>query len=751
MSPVRFLSSLALLKAALWWCAALAAPQGLVAQGSLEEEPEGSVSFGVWHRAVRWRGDPPARLEPAEVLERARGQLVLGRPARAKELLDGHPIERSSELWPEAAALIAAAEFRLGNYERAGRYYAALAARSVGVRRGILEARAGVAFEEAGLLRAAARYYRDARRRLGEIGGWLALREARLTEDTARASRLLRRTAGLPLEAVARARSAALSRAGDPLAAEQALSDAGLQGEAAELALSRGDTLRARRLFLEALRVGPGFLTVGAARRLAPLLGAEPEDPVLEAAAFFRQSRAPQDAWRLLRRALERAGVEQASPELLFSAGQVLEDLGRGGEALALYTRAASREGEVSVRAAYAAARLVLRLRGGEAGSRALAAFAEDHPQHSLAASALLLAANSRAQARRWGEAEKLYRRLLELHPDHPASLEARLRLGDRAAELGRLDEAAGWYLEAARGEGNAALAARDRLARTRLMQGDTAAAREIWTALAREDSLGYYGLIARDAAGLPGPVIDPPQLGEPEPKVLVTLAQLNLLDAAGMESEAQTLIDTFASASTASELLTFAEALLGGKRTALAISLGWRAARELTLNDPRVLRVVFPWPWRDLIEAEARKFDLDPYLLVALIRQESNFRPAVVSRAGAVGLMQLLPSTAAETASRLGVPWERDLLTVPDANLHLGAAHLAALTRRYRGEIVWALASYNAGSRPVDRWRALPGAEDPAAFVDRIPYPETRGYVQAVVRDRALYRALYCCADSGR
>ncbi|GIW52941.1 MAG: hypothetical protein KatS3mg081_2296 [Gemmatimonadales bacterium] len=752
MQPIRLAVALALAEVVLFCCALAIVPPDLLAQGSAEEEPAGVGSSGFWHRAVRWREVPPERLEPSEVLSRAKAQLVLGRPARAKELLDRRPIGRQSELWPAAAALIALAEFRLGNYERSGRYYAALARRTAGVRRGILEARAGLAFEKAGLDRVAARHYRRARIELPEVAGWLALREARLTADTARALSLLRRARGLPAELVARAKGSALLKAGDPVGAERALAEAGLKAEAAQVALARGDTVRARRFFVEALREGDGSLTAESARRMVSLLDPEDEAAVLMAAGFFRRARAPRDAWLLLSRALEQSGAEKASAELLFSSAQVLEELGRAREALPLYRQAASLRGEVAVRAAYAAARLVLRIRGSDAGSRELAAFAESHPDHSLAGSALLLAANSKARARLWSEAEKLYRRLLELHPDHPASQEARLRLGDRAAELRRFEEAAAWYLEAARGEGNIALAARDRLARTRLAQGDTTAAVEIWTALARDDSLGYYGLIAREAAGLPDPAIDPPQLNAPpEPRAGFTLAQLNVLDAIGLEGEARALIDNFVAASTASELLSFAEGLLGGKRTSLAISLGWRAAQELTLNDPKVLRVVFPWPWRDLIEAEARKFDLDPYLLAALIRQESSFRPAVVSRAGAVGLMQLMPSTAAETASRLGLPWDRELLTIPDANLHLGAAHLAALTRRYRGEMIWALAAYNAGSRPVDRWRRLPGAENPLVFVDRIPYPETRNYVQAVVRDRAVYRALYSSADTGR
>jgi soluble lytic murein transglycosylase len=76
--------------------------------------------------------------------------------------------------------------------------------------------------------------------------------------------------------------------------------------------------------------------------------------------------------------------------------------------------------------------------------------------------------------------------------------------------------------------------------------------------------------------------------------------------------------------------------------------------------------------------------------------------------------------------------------------NLHLGASHLAALLRRFKGRVEVAVAAYNAGATPVTRWLKRPGAEDPDQFIEQIPYPETRAYVRAVLRNRGLYRALY-------
>ena len=156
------------------------------------------------------------------------------------------------------------------------------------------------------------------------------------------------------------------------------------------------------------------------------------------------------------------------------------------------------------------------------------------------------------------------------------------------------------------------------------------------------------------------------------------------------------------------------------------------------------VLRAIWLWPNRAAVEAEAAEFGIDPFLLVAIVRQESVFDVEALSRAGARGLAQLLPGTAALTARGLDVTYYPDWITVPDLNLHLGAAHLAELLRRFGGRVDAAVAAYNAGPRPVARWLERPGASDPDQFLELIPYQETRGYVRAVLRNRELYRALY-------
>jgi soluble lytic murein transglycosylase len=152
----------------------------------------------------------------------------------------------------------------------------------------------------------------------------------------------------------------------------------------------------------------------------------------------------------------------------------------------------------------------------------------------------------------------------------------------------------------------------------------------------------------------------------------------------------------------------------------------------------------VYPWPNRDAVRAEAAEFQLDPALFAGLVRQESVFDAEARSPAGARGLAQLLPTTAAQLARGLDVAFAPDWLAVPDLNLHLGAAHLARLLARYAPRVDAAIAAYNAGTRPVDRWLERHDGTDPDEFLELIPYRETRAYVRSVLRNRALYAALY-------
>ena len=155
--------------------------------------------------------------------------------------------------------------------------------------------------------------------------------------------------------------------------------------------------------------------------------------------------------------------------------------------------------------------------------------------------------------------------------------------------------------------------------------------------------------------------------------------------------------------------------------------------------------KLLFPQPyWADLT-ANSQKNGLDPYLVASLIRQESEFNAGVVSHANAWGLMQLLPSVGKSAAKKEGIKhFDANMLLNPMTNLQLGTLNLREVMDRFGGQAEYALAAYNAGDVPVRQWLAAGDYKDVAEFVESIPYTETREYVQAILRNREIYHALY-------
>jgi soluble lytic murein transglycosylase len=154
---------------------------------------------------------------------------------------------------------------------------------------------------------------------------------------------------------------------------------------------------------------------------------------------------------------------------------------------------------------------------------------------------------------------------------------------------------------------------------------------------------------------------------------------------------------------------------------------------------------LLFPQPyWSDLV-SDSQRNGVDPYLVASLVRQESEFNAGAVSHASAYGLMQLLPSVGKSMAKKQGVKgFNANQLLNPATNLQLGTANLKLVLDRFGGQVEYALAAYNAGDVPVRQWMSVGDYKDIPEFVESIPYTETREYVQAILRNREMYRALY-------
>jgi soluble lytic murein transglycosylase len=177
-----------------------------------------------------------------------------------------------------------------------------------------------------------------------------------------------------------------------------------------------------------------------------------------------------------------------------------------------------------------------------------------------------------------------------------------------------------------------------------------------------------------------------------------------------------------------------------------LAAKWGWHAeAIRLValIEEFDDLALRFPTPYHDEVMFAAQERDLDPAWIYSVMRRESAFAARAQSASGALGLMQLMPATAALTAQHAGLPTPigSEVLDVK-RNIQLGSAYLREMLDRFGGNEVVATAAYNAGPQRVYQWLPRQGHITPDAWVETIPYYETRDYVKAVLAYRAVYEA---------
>ncbi len=156
------------------------------------------------------------------------------------------------------------------------------------------------------------------------------------------------------------------------------------------------------------------------------------------------------------------------------------------------------------------------------------------------------------------------------------------------------------------------------------------------------------------------------------------------------------------------------------------------------------VWHVLFPLRYEHELRAAADEESLDPALVAALILQESTFDSAALSRAGARGLMQVMPATGRRIARATGTRFRRAALHDPRTSLDFGTRYLRQMSDRFAGAIEKVLAAYNAGPHRVDAWTAARGETSTEEFIEGIPFSETRSYVMIILANRDEYRRIY-------
>lgn len=151
-----------------------------------------------------------------------------------------------------------------------------------------------------------------------------------------------------------------------------------------------------------------------------------------------------------------------------------------------------------------------------------------------------------------------------------------------------------------------------------------------------------------------------------------------------------------------------------------------------------RLVKLIFPTEYFELIKKNSK--DLDPLIVISLMRQESAFNPHATSSVGAKGLMQLMPATAKRFNKKVKVKHLSD----PEINIAIGTKYLKLLVDRFEGNLIYTLASYNAGEHRIDRWRKeIFRNNDPLSTIESIPYEETRNYVKLIYRNNFFYNIL--------
>ncbi len=375
-------------------------------------------------------------------------------------------------------------------------------------------------------------------------------------------------------------------------------------------------------------------------------------------------------------------------------------------------------------------------------------------PGSELAPGAMLRVGKIFEELHQLDSARAQYRQLAARYPGSDAAEDARFRIPWTLF-------AARNYRIAADGFQSAAARAKDPVnrdmgeywrARALEKAGDSGGARAIFEKLADSTDSNYYPELASRRVATSRP--DLPAASAPDPRSDVTpavsgvaefhLARLQALRALGIKELQPDELKALAEGSSSIEMRRF---VLAGYASADAwydaIVTATHMEKSGQISHDVAERVRYPRAYWDLFSSASTRLALDPYLVLALSRQESLFNPRATSSSNARGLMQLIPSTARKMASQQGMDTDQIRLYDPSVNVQLGTTYLKNLFEMFHGDAFHSVAAYNAGENAVSKWIAKsPGPDD--EWVENIAYKETRDYVKKVIGGRREYLLLY-------
>ncbi len=378
-----------------------------------------------------------------------------------------------------------------------------------------------------------------------------------------------------------------------------------------------------------------------------------------------------------------------------------------------------------------------------EKETEAIAVFESLHrinPESSWAAKSLLKAANLSYYRDETQKARRLYRLITEKHPGKEEARQSAWSLGWIHYREGEYAKAAEIFSDQAWEKGED----RERFlywyARASQKAGDKPGALFAFGEIA-ESPITYYSVLAKIRIGekllphrAPAAALSSPFGKNPALRKFLFLIKAGMRDLAAGEAEV-----LHSRAKTVSQRLYLASlyAELGDYKTSISLADGSASARALRLS--------FPEGFSEKVRFFSRKYSIDEFLVYSLIREESHFDKEAVSSSDARGLMQLLPSTAVETAPKAGLgDFNISKLFSPDVNIDIGCYYLSWLLEIFDGNFAVSLAGYNGGPTIARTWYDKNAKLDTDEFIEEIPYEQSRNYVKKVLRSYAAYEAAY-------
>jgi len=382
-------------------------------------------------------------------------------------------------------------------------------------------------------------------------------------------------------------------------------------------------------------------------------------------------------------------------------------------------------------------------------------------PDGSLAASSMYEAANAYLRDDEEDKAASIYEHLIEKYPNSDLVVDALWQVGWINFRSGDYEEALKYFSEMESRFPTSVLYERSAYWSARASQklGDAESAKLYFNKLMMRSPLSYYGILAKRRAEEFGIKLD--QIPK-QPLLLQSNSQngeagLHLEKAVklfelGLRTDGVSEFIKARSVKTDEKYFWYDAALIaygeGLYDQAISVSKIYfkDAVAGLTeMQDPLFWNMAYPQGYMNAVTYEAKKNDLDPLIVYAIIKEESSYNPLAVSSAGAVGLMQIMPATGEFIAGKISLNNYNDsFLTDYRVNVKLGSWYLAYVLSKFDWNLVKALAAYNGGPGNVSKWEEKIGDLEDDEFIESIPLWETKEYVKKVLRSYWEYKRIY-------